>query len=93
MNGKLDAKSYEGIFLGYSTKSKAYKCLNSNTNKVVESANVRVDEFEERGDTSCNKDPEDYNTFIYVDDDAPRNPNEQENQASISQQTRNVAEQ
>ena len=44
-NQKLDAKSDEGIFLGYSTKSKAYKCLNSNTNKVVESANVKVDEF------------------------------------------------
>ena len=25
-NGKLDAKSEEGIFLGYSTRSKAYKC-------------------------------------------------------------------
>ena len=33
-NGKLDAKSDEGIFLGYSTKSKAYKCLNSNINKL-----------------------------------------------------------
>ena len=30
-NGKLDAKSEEGIFLGYSTRSKAYKCLNTNT--------------------------------------------------------------
>ena len=38
-NGKLDAKSEEGIFLSYSTKSKTYTCLNANTNKVVESAN------------------------------------------------------
>ena len=30
-NGKFDAKSDEGIFLGYSTRSKAYKCLNTNT--------------------------------------------------------------
>ena len=37
---KFDAKSDEGIFLGYSTRSKAYKCLNVNTYKVVESANV-----------------------------------------------------
>ena len=44
-NGKLDAKSEEGIFFGYSTKSKAYKCLNTNTNKVVESVNVKVDEY------------------------------------------------
>ena len=44
-NGKLDAKSEEGIFLGYSTRSKAYKCLNNNTKKVVESANVKFDEY------------------------------------------------
>ena len=46
-NGKLDAKSEEGIFLGYSTRSKAYKCLNTNTNKVVESANLKFDEYTE----------------------------------------------
>ena len=44
-NGKLDEKSEEGIFLGYSTRSKAYKCLNTNTYKVVESANVKFDEY------------------------------------------------
>ena len=44
-NGKLDAKSEEGIFLGYSTRSKAYKCLNTNTNKIVESANVNFDKY------------------------------------------------
>ena len=44
-NDKLDAKSEEGIFLGYSTRSKAYKCLNTNTRKVVESANVKFDEY------------------------------------------------
>ena len=44
-SGKFDAKSDEGIFLGYSTRSKAYKCLNINTNKVVESENVKFDEY------------------------------------------------
>ena len=43
--GKLDAKGEEGILLGYSTRSKAYKCLNTNTNKIVESVNVKVDEY------------------------------------------------
>ena len=43
--GKHDEKSDEGIFLGYYTKRKVYKCLNSNTNKIMESKNVRVDEF------------------------------------------------
>ena len=83
-NGKLDAKSDEDIFLGYSTKRKDYKCLNSNTNKVVESANVKFDEFIERSDTSCKKEFVDYNTFIYVDNNAQRNLNEQENQAIVS---------
>ena len=44
-NGKLDAKYEEGIFLGYSIRSKAYKCLNTNTSKVVESTNMNFDEY------------------------------------------------
>ena len=32
-NGKFDAKSEEVIFLSYSTRNKAYKCLNVNTKK------------------------------------------------------------
>lgn len=47
-NGNLDAKSDEDIFLGYSTKRKTYKFLNYNTNKVFESENVKVDEYEEK---------------------------------------------
>ena len=43
--GKLDAKGEEGILLGYSTRSKAYKCLNTNTNKIVESVNLKVNEY------------------------------------------------
>ena len=43
--GKFDVKSDEGIFLGYSCKSKAYKCLNLSTHKIIESAYVRIDEF------------------------------------------------
>ena len=33
-NRKLDVKSDEGIFLGYSTKSKAYKCLTLTLKKL-----------------------------------------------------------
>ena len=42
--GKFDAKSDEGIFLGYSTQSKAYKVLNKRTNRVEESMHVIFDE-------------------------------------------------
>ena len=62
-NGKLDSKSDEGIFLGYSTKSEAYKCLNKASNKIVESANVKIDEFAKNNEKESTKEQEDYNKF------------------------------
>ena len=41
---KFDAKSDEGIFLGYSSQSKAYKVLNKRTNRVEESVHVVFNE-------------------------------------------------
>ena len=34
----------DGILLGYSSKSKAYKCYNLRLNKIVESINVKFDD-------------------------------------------------
>ena len=62
--GKLDAKSEEGILLGYSTRSKAYKCLITNTNKIVESANVKVDEYSELHEVEHKEESKNYRTFI-----------------------------
>ncbi|XP_042972981.1 uncharacterized protein LOC122304782, partial [Carya illinoinensis] len=42
--GKFDAKSDEGIFLGYSTNSKAYRVFNKKTLTVQESMHVVFDE-------------------------------------------------
>ena len=56
--GKFDAKSDEGIFLGYSTKSKAYQCYNKRLRKIVESANVRVDEDSVKSSRHCSYDSE-----------------------------------
>ena len=64
-NGKFDAKSDEGIFLGYSTRSKDYKCLNTNTNKVVESVNAKFDEHEKAQDNASIKKPKEYKSFVY----------------------------
>ena len=63
-NGKFDAKSDEGIFLEYSTRSKAYKCLNTNTKKIVESENVNFDEHVEVHINESKK-IEDYRSFVY----------------------------
>jgi hypothetical protein len=62
--GKLDAKSEEGIFLGYSTRSKTYKCLNANTNKVVEGANVNFDEYIEIHEVEAIKELEEYKSLV-----------------------------
>jgi len=43
---KFDPKSDEGIFLGYSTNSRAYKVFNKRTETVMESINVIIDDEE-----------------------------------------------
>ena len=70
-NGKFDAKSDGGIFLGYSTRIKAYKCLNTNTNRIVESANVNFDEYTEVHDDESIKRIEEYKSFAYFYDKMP----------------------
>ena len=42
--GKLDSQSDEGIFLGYSSTSKAYRVYNKRTTKVMKIVNVVIDE-------------------------------------------------
>jgi hypothetical protein len=42
--GKFDSRTDEGIFLGYSSNSKAYICYNLRLDKIVMSANVKVDD-------------------------------------------------
>lgn len=50
--GKFDSRVDEGILLGYSSKSKAYKCYNLRLNNIVESINVKVDDNpQEQGNT------------------------------------------
>ena len=42
--GKFDSRSDEGIFLGYSSTSKAYRVYNKRTIKVTKIVNVVIDE-------------------------------------------------
>ena len=65
--GKFDAKGDEGIFLGYSSKSKAYRCLNLSTHKVIEIAHVKIDEFVEKIEEKSKKELEDYKRFVFID--------------------------
>ena len=70
-NGNFDAKSNEGIFLRYSTRSKAYKCLNTNTSKIVESENIKFDEHIEVHHDESIKRPEEYKSFVYFYEGMP----------------------
>ena len=47
--GKFDSWCDEGIFLGYSSISKAYQVYNKRTMKVMEIVNVVIDEFLDSG--------------------------------------------
>ena len=49
-NGKFDVKGDEGIFLGYSCKRKAYKCLNLVAHKIIESVHIKINDFAERSE-------------------------------------------
>ena len=42
--GKFEPKEDEGILLGYSSRSRAYKCYNKRLRKIVECIDVVVDE-------------------------------------------------
>jgi hypothetical protein len=42
--GKFDSHGDKGVFVGYSSTRKAYKCYNLRLNKFVESINVIIDE-------------------------------------------------
>lgn len=42
---KFQAKADEGIFLGYSNNSVAYRVLNKGTSKVEETFNLTIDDY------------------------------------------------
>ena len=46
--GNFDSRTDEGIFLGYPSTKKAYRCYNKRLHKIVESADVRVDNIKPR---------------------------------------------
>ena len=46
--GKFDSRTDKGIFLGYSSTKKTYICYNLRLHKIIESANVTVDDTKSR---------------------------------------------
>ena len=46
--GKFDSRTDEGIFLRYTSTKEAYRCYNKRLHKIVESADVKVDDIKPR---------------------------------------------
>jgi len=53
--GKFEAKSDEGVFLGYATNSRAYRVYNMRTQTIMESSNVVVDDMKDYSEFSKEK--------------------------------------
>ena len=71
----------------YSTRSKAYKCLNTNSNKIMESANVKIDEYVKVHEDEPKEEPENYKNFMYYYEGMNDG---NENQVSNQQESVNV---
>ena len=52
---KFDSQSDEGIFLGYSSTSKAYRVYNKRTKKVMETVNIVIDKASDSGSEKSNE--------------------------------------
>ncbi|KAK0591893.1 hypothetical protein LWI29_009888 [Acer saccharum] len=61
--GKFDAKSDEGIFIGYALNSRAYRVFNLKTRTVMESSNVIIDDTRLKSN--------DHEEEEILDDDSP----------------------
>ena len=69
--GKFDARADEGIFLGYASKSKGYRCYNKTLQNIVESIDVRFDEElpNKTRSIGCINPPEDHEEENQDDDE------------------------
>ena len=77
---KFNSRSDEGIFLGYSSTSKAYREYNKRTKKVMETVNVVIDEALESGSEKISEEipkenlPPEPKDVQEIDDQEPASP-------------------
>ena len=78
--GKFNAKSDEGIFLGYFVNSRAYRVYNKRTKTIMESINVVIDDaipkksVDEGGEASSLKKNDDDTNSSQSDDVEKQSP-------------------
>ena len=94
--GKFDAKSDEGIFLGYSSNSRAYKVYNKHTKMVMESINVVIDDtnpekdVDEDGEAPSLKKNEGDNNMSQSDDGERKSPEKESTPPTTIRETRST---
>ena len=92
--GKFDAKSDEGIFLGYSMNSCAYRVYNKRTKMVMESINVIIDDaipkksVDEGGEASSLKKNDDDDNSSQSDDVERKSPKKETTPTTSRGETR-----
>jgi len=72
--GKFDARSDEGVFVGYSSTSKAYRVFNKRTLCVEESMHLIFDESDDKSNDEHKEDPELEELITGKQDKAIQNP-------------------
>ena len=56
--GKFDSRMDEGIFLGYSSTKREYKCYNLKSHNIIDSSSVTVDDTKSRIQIQVSEDVE-----------------------------------
>ena len=84
--GKVDSRVDEGIFVGYSSKRKAYKCYNLRLGKIVETINVKVDESISSTNKQEDSDRQDEGEMIQEEEEEENKEKEQKDEEEGSNQ-------
>ena len=87
--GKFDSQVDEGIFVGYSSKRKAYKFYNLRLGKVVETINVKIDESISSPDREEGFDEPDEAEIIQEEEEEEENQEEEKQDEKESKEGRN----
>ena len=82
--GKFDSRSDEGIFLGYSSTSKAYQVYNKRIMKVMEMINVVIDESLKFGSKKFSEEVQEIIEQELASPSTPGTPSVVEDSANIS---------
>ena len=85
---KFDSRVDEGIFFGYSSKRKAYKCYNLRLDKIVETINVKIDESNSSINKQEDSDTQEEEEMIQEEEQEyqEEEPQDEEEQGSIQQE-------